>query len=1807
MTMTDFICRKISAVSFSVAFLVLACLQVPAESRESKTAGTDGRGNELVSLWKEYRKMQEEDRPDREEAVLEKIIAKAEDRHVAWDFYEAWKEYRNSVLSRDWKRRETVDSSLAESVRQFGEPVVTFAVDRAIFRNRTDVSGMLEDLKVNAAGLKTVRNSRFYGEGYNTVPGSAWNCIPSPVIQDIANDYEYILWTLFLETEGMDDEIRLMLSQSVSGRYPSEPYMEYCMASSGPADGSGKRAALEAFAEKHEGRAVACYALQDLLSLRMNDMLQSDVKPSSAGFRKLRQECADFEKMRKSFSGKEKDIAAVCTRVKDIISRLDSKTIRVEGSSDTLSVLLRNTDGFRIEVRPSAKDDPEPVFMADVRNPENSFYILDTVKVALPELDDGEYLVKCFSKSGKTSAVYRQYTVSAAYRTSGGGIAVYAADSQSGKPLERAGVRFFKGDSLVLSVEGLSFDRGFVPIPADFIRDTENPYAYSLVCSCRDADGRLRSSGKVSLDLPVSGGTDYAKEVSAEIFKDRGVYNPGDTLYFKTVLFRESGSATGLEVLPAGEEVTMVLSGPRNQVRDSLLLCTNGFGSVSGAFTIPAGALGGRYFLEAYYSSSQVASSSLIAGDIDIPTYSLEFDEDRTLHFPGDSIIVEGTVTSHTGHSLSSAELLWQADGRDFKAGGKADISGDGRFSFGFRTEDNDGYSYYNIKVKVTDAAGETLEFGKSISAAPVFTMDASLDNEPDGIVSPSEPWKYSPMTGYSMSLTEGNTARLCFTVRNTDYIPVDDVPVDYAVYHSDELIQAGRVFSGDSLDVRLTGDGSGTYRVEAEASAVMELPDGTDSLIVYRYIYDLVRTSAGDTALDAGVEHLFKVIEDDDIVLQAGTASGPMWAVVELWGEDPDTPLLADMVRLAGERGKDGSLKELRYKYEDSYPDETRLEVFWFRGGKDCRYSAVYDRKQSGLDLPLEFVSFTDTAGPGTDVTLSLKTAPGTEAVISVFDKGTEQIMPNSWHGIYRRSRVPCVRIFAGNGFTGCRHLYLRGGTPVYTAVSKAAPAANGATSVTQEAGFASGMMMEDASAVDEASGMLSVQSGYIRSYFGNTLAFIPFVKSEDDGSVSVSFRTSDKLSTYRVSVFAHDKSVHNGLVTGEMTVSKPVMVSVAGPQFLREGDRYVLRAPVSNNTGEDISGVLELFVYDTEDYDNACPLVVRSAPVSVGDRESETASFVLDVPSGTGLLGFRLVFEGETSSSEASGTSEHIRQWSDGMFFTVKVLPDTQILRETHSSVLLPGMDADSLETALAGRFVNTLPYGAVTTEISLLDMVKSAIPGKSGSAGKDAVSMSDALFTMILTGCVSGEAVESLAEKIAACQNRDGGFAWFSGMDSSPVITAQLLERAAEISDRAHVEILTEEQVQAAIEYLDAGFLETGGATGRLPGTAGLTVPEYLYVRSKFSLIPLGLPEDFPDGRRILKSLGKAVKSYLTCPTGADGFDGKMADKARRVSVTMAFLEEGAAYPECLGLGNAVMRKAAGMMEADVASLCGYAVEHASGGVYFPNAVMPFRGLLDSELYTHSLICDVLRDYASWQGSGSIRRDPALSAKAAGVADGVRLWMMIQKETQQWDEDPSCVRAMASVLDGSDEVLSTRIAVMSKQYEKPFGQIAASGNGFKVTRRFYIGVPSPDSVSGETLAELQPGDTLSVGDRVVCRYEIWSAENRSFVRLSVPHHASFRPADQVSGLSGWWRGPASCVLGRYPAARAYRNVTDDRTEYYFDLLPEETTVIEEEFHVVREGTYSSPAAEVICLYAPHYRANDAYLPPVRVPEAR
>ena len=126
-------------------------------------------------------------------------------------------------------------------------------------------------------------------------------------------------------------------------------------------------------------------------------------------------------------------------------------------------------------------------------------------------------------------------------------------------------------------------------------------------------------------------------------------------------------------------------------------------------------------------------------------------------------------------------------------------------------------------------------------------------------------------------------------------------------------------------------------------------------------------------------------------------------------------------------------------------------------------------------------------------------------------------------------------------------------------------------------------------------------------------------------------------------------------------------------------------------------------------------------------------------------------------------------------------------------------------------------------------------------------------------------------------------------------------------------------------------------------------------------------------------------------------------------------------------------------------------------------------------------------------------------------------------------------------------------------------------ASANELSVNRTY---------VRASTGQTLQEGEALHVGDEIIVTYSIHNTENRSFVQMRAMRPAAFYPVDERSYYS--WYG------------HWYREVKPSETNYYWELLPEENSSVQERFYVQQEGVFNSGLVEIECLYAKEYRGH-------------
>ena len=1947
--------KKIFSILILSAIAVIAAFSLPSNMKTSRST-PDSQGHVLTSLWKEADAFRKADMPLKQLAVLERIRDEAAAKRLHKDFYDAATEAFGVAVFRNWKDSERLEKDLERRIDEYDEPIVTFI-------HRSGEGYPADSILASESRLRTGRNTAFY-TGFSLPDGA----MEDVVISLVKDDFEYCLWKVCSENEAFDPEgkaFRALLTLC-SGRYPLEEYLDYRKSLYRIPYGKSMEECLR-FAGEHKGQAVRLLALGEYVTCLKDSLDRADA--ASPGYEDLLSLCREYEEERKTYrSGTDRLIATQVKTFENMIGTLKAKALAVEFERDSVRILARNLRSVTLTLKTDERK-PVSLFRTTVSASGDRLYAADTVEVVLPGIDDGDYLVELRSGNVKRESRYSRRSLSIAARKDAEmRNLIYIADSQTGEPLAKADLECFRSGELRSTAKDFALD-GFTPLPDSFRDSSGGPAANSVVASFRGPDGFLRKSPELWLTYGefASSGTG---ETSAEcsIFTDKAAYKPGETLRFKAVLYQ--ARTDGSSVVGQGCPVSVSLKDAEGKEAASADLVTNEYGSVAGDFLLPAGRRNGRYRLEVSFtapgdSRPTMRTRTVVVDEFVLPDYVISFEPSDSLFLAGDTVAVRGSVVSFTGHKVAAASAtyeVWEYS-RTILSGTLA-LGDDGSFEIRFPSASEGSGRPYSVTVRVADATGETIENSRSVFVQGTLYPSVEILNESGAQA------RVSAQDWSDVRTVSGPEALVRFSITNPEGKPVA-LPVSYTLVDPEGRVSAsGSGKTGETVTLELPS--AGAYSLKMDVKAVGRSGRTISASRQTR----LLRFDDSASTLDAPFEHVFSLVgpcrngslrPGEDIHLKVGAGDGPVWMLVELFG-DRKQLLEKRLVFLEGVSGKEGSVADVMFDCRDEYPEGLFLNVFYFRKGRSFSYSKTFVREREMPALPLSFSRFVDRTLPGARYGISLSTDPDAEAVAAVFDKSSEAFGANVWNRSFKPVReVASVSVRSGCGFFTGENLPLgydsmTEDVAIVYGKPSGRPLVATKSSVAMNDRVASApdvvdSVVEESSAVFDDDASLSA-TGPVRSDFSTSLAFEPFLRPDSDGNISFDFETSDRLSTFVVQVYAHDKSMRDTLVRKEFVVSLPVRLSVVQPDYLYRGDRLTLHAALNSLSGKPVDGTVTLSLFSSGDYRDSRPFRTYSKKVTVPAGAALPLSFDLK-PADGDSLGILLSFAGNGAETGEA--------FSDCVFVTVPVKEDCQVITESHSAVLLPGADRDVVLKQLRERFTGISSYGAEYSETDIRAMLLDALPAKVDPERKDVLSVTEAIYVRKVAASlgadVSSECTdEELMNMLASCRNADGGFGWFPGMKSSPALTAAVLERYSRLCRLGLAPGRSEltaghSELTAGRSELAAGRSElTAGRSDSVPGgfdagsagsdsvsggsglTAGGSEPapggfdpapsvryldntqflhgrampfwsgllsweQYMHVRSLYPEIGFDVSSETASGMMAVKENLKEFKTfashYLT-PSARDGrgLQGMILQKARRIAtlLNLASSRDGKALASAWGITFGTGAKLRKSLEADVLSLVEYAVSHPSGGWYYPDAVMPQRGLLENELYAHTILCDIFDD----EYVRKVTPSAGLPTPSA-LADGIRLWIMLQKETQDWDTDPAFVDAVGVVLRGGDSVLETRVVSLTKTYRSEISGIKAAGNGFSIERRFYREIPATSATSapeasgaaaspaslavggttspaslaaggsvssaslaggetafgpavtdgtstasslsgggsispaslagGETASgpavndgtstasslsgggrsassdgrireEISEGTELAVGDKIIAEYRISSDENRSFVRLSAPREASFRPVDQLSRNYGWWQGVIRLDGSFTFTPQGYRNVKSDRTEYYFDVYPEDKTVIREEFFVTQEGTFKAPVVTIESLYAPHYRANDGFRSSVR-----
>ena len=247
---------------------------------------------------------------------------------------------------------------------------------------------------------------------------------------------------------------------------------------------------------------------------------------------------------------------------------------------------------------------------------------------------------------------------------------------------------------------------------------------------------------------------------------------------------------------------------------------------------------------------------------------------------------------------------------------------------------------------------------------------------------------------------------------------------------------------------------------------------------------------------------------------------------------------------------------------------------------------------------------------------------------------------------------------------------------------------------------------------------------------------------------------------------------------------------------------------------------------------------------------------------------------------------------------------------------------------------------------------------------------------------------------------------------------------------------------------------------------------------------------------------------------------------------------------------------------------------------------------------------------------------------------TVEEMKLWLLKQKQTQQWNSPVATADAVyallmkgVNLLDNqgdvriviANEVLETvspskttvpglgyikrsftqknvvdarKIEVEKRnpgiawgavyaEYESPISDVRQQGGELNVQKQLYVermvnNAPQLQPVTEKTV--------LQVGDKIVSRLSIRVDRPMDFVQLKDQRGGCFEPIGSVSGYN-WSNG-----IGYYV------DIKDASTNFFFDHLGKGVYVLEYGYRISRAGTYETGLATMQCAYAPEYASHSA-----------
>ena len=1530
-----------------------------------------------------------------------------------------------------------------------------------------------------------------------------------------------------------------------------------------------------------------------------------------------------------------------------------------------IKVSHKNLDGFTIRIYREKKFVSEQHY--SVRRPDNYQSQDTTFTFKAPGV--GKYVMRIVPDVRAKKEIEKEFNVTHFYVLTSElpkeQYEVITLDARTGHPISNAQVTLYNNKDVALQMFTTNEEgKAIFPWKSD----------YSYLIATKGDDTFMEKKD-------IRGGSFRSPDMNETTEKvilltDRSLYRPGQTVYVKGIAYvSELGAARVL----SDKEYTVSLQDNNNQEVGKRTLRTNEFGSFTTSFTLPLACLNGDFQLK-----TPVGNASIRVEEYKRPTFDITFEKQEGDYQLGNKAEIKGKVQSYSGVLLRdlpvkytikrSAYSFWQLRMNDQIASGEVITGADGVFTIPVQLEGdtlyNNGkgnYFSYLIEITVTNAAGETQTSTKVISAGDTFLY----------------------LRTYLMPKTcKDDPIKLNFYASNQGQLA--DVTVTYRLYRAkdksmkqleDTPVITGTAASNKEIFLDWEDIPSGPYVLKISAEDSLGRKGSAETSTILYSVHNKrppIQTP----------DWYFKTNTEFDAthpaVFYFGTSEKDVCVMVDVFSNEA---LLESKVLHLSD-----SIARFEFPYQASYGDGIAVNIYMVRDGQVYQERVGLSKRSLDEKLDMKWEVFRDKLRPGQkeEWKLTIKNPQGkgadAEMLATMYDASLDKIWKQgqtfnvfhyrnlpyiSWMDNFTSSIwfeyewdkklfkvpsfeydhfviVPSSSIPAVVG-QGVGEFWIRGiASPSQQNRAKFSQKMTGAVLEESVVTTRSSSLKDDLAGnvpgILEAEGeTISPVTDDIRTNLAETAFFYPQLRTNEQGEVSFSFTMPESLTRWNFRGYSHTKNMMLGTLDGEAVTSKEFMLVPNLPRFVRVGDKTSIAASISNMTGKVQSGTVSMILFDPM---TDKVISTRKQEFKVEAGATIGVSFQFTVDDQYSILGCRMIADskmfsdGEQQLIPVLSNKEHLietlpmpirgeetRTFSLDSLFNhhSATATDRKLTIEFtgnpswYAIQALPSLSLPTNDNAISwanAYYANTLAAYIMNSQPRIKAVFDSwKLQGGTKETFLSNLQKNQEVKNILLSESpwiLEAQTEEQQKERIATLfdlnnilsnnsaalrrlqnlQNGDGAWSWYKGMNGSLYVTTYIMELYARLfmltGDKPtelalamqqdafiYLHKLALEEYQATLEAQKAGMKMTG-----LPGN----MLDYLY------LIAIS-GEKVPDAN-------KAAYDYFLSRVGGLLPSSSMKMKA---------------------LAAVVLDKAGRKKEAQefIASLKEHLTKTDGQGMSFAFNENPFDwGSM--KIQTHVDVMEALE----------------LIGGNEAIVEEMKLWLLAQKQTQQWKSPVASVDAIyallmkgMNLLDNqgdvritiANEVLETispskttvtglgyikrsftqknvvnarTIKVQKRdqgiawgaayaEYESPIRDVKQQGGALNVEKRLYVerivnNVPQLQPVTEKT--------NLQVGDKVVSRLSIRVDRPMDFVQLKDQRGACFEPVGNISGYR--WDNS----IGYYV------DIKDASTNFFFDHLGKGAYVLEYSYYVTREGTYETGLATIQCAYAPEYASHSA-----------